>query len=389
MNEIIDKNNCCGCSACLNICPVNAIVMIEDEKGFKYPVVNKEKCIACGKCKSVCPILNEIKIEIEPEAYACKNKDDKIRIKSSSGGVFSLISKEILNKNGVVFGAAWDENFLEVNHIDITKEEDLEKLRGAKYLQSNINETYRKVKKYLEDDRFVLFSGTPCQIVGLKKYLNKEYEKLILQDIICHGVPSPLVWRKYKYFSESNNKVNNVEFRNKEVEGWNKYHVKMDFDDNTTYNVKHDDDIFMKLFLSNIVLRDSCTTCRFKTKDRISDITLADFWGINNVLPEMNDEKGTSLVIVNSDKGRRLFDEIASNMEYEKVNLNDAIKYNPSYNQISSKNKNAEAFFENFENVELDELVNKYIPKMSLCKKIINKIKRILKKTLKRILRKL
>ena len=187
MIDVIDKNKCCACHACYNICPVNAISMIEDEKGFKYPTVDKEKCINCGKCENICPILNEIKIDINPSAYACINKKDEIRLKSSSGGVFSLFAKYILDKQGVVFGATWNSDFSEVNHIYVTKEEELKKIRGAKYLQSNISDTYKKVKEFLDNDRFVLFSGTPCQIFGLKKYLNKEYEKLILQDIICHG----------------------------------------------------------------------------------------------------------------------------------------------------------------------------------------------------------
>ena len=384
MIDVIDKNKCCACHACYNICPVNAISMIEDEKGFKYPTVDKEKCINCGKCENICPILNEIKIDINPNAYACINKKDEIRLKSSSGGVFSLFAKYILDKQGVVFGATWNSDFSEVNHIYVTKEEELKKIRGAKYLQSNISDTYKKVKEFLDNDRFVLFSGTPCQIFGLKKYLNKEYEKLILQDIICHGVPSPLVWKKYKEFRENNNKTNNVEFRNKDYEGWNKYHIKMEFNDTTTYNVKHDNDIYMKAFLSNIALRDSCTDCKFKTKDRISDITLADFWGINNILPEMNDEKGTSLVIVNSKKGEMIFNEISEEMIYKKVNLDDAIKGNPSYNQVSFRNKNTETFFENLDKISFDKLVKKYVPELSICKRIINKGKVIVKKILKK-----
>lgn len=380
----IDRNKCCGCHACYNICPTNAISMIEDENGFKYPVIDKEKCVNCGKCEDVCLVLNKVKANIEPQAYACINKDEEVRLQSSSGGVFTLISNFILEKGGVVFGAVWNEDFSQVNHIYVTEKEELGKMRGAKYLQSNIDDTYKKVKAFLEEDRYVLFSGTPCQISGLKNYLGKEFEKLILQDIICHGVPSPLAWRKYKEFIEKKNKINKVEFRNKKDEGWSKYHVKIDFNNNTSYNIKHNDDVYMKAFLKNITLRNSCTNCEFKTKYRVSDITLADFWGIDNVLPEMNDEKGTSLVIVNSQKGEFLFKKISEKMEYKKVDLKEAVKYNPSYDNISIRNKNADKFFEELNDKKFNKLVNKYVPKISIFKRIKNKLKSLVKKILKK-----
>ena len=387
MIKIKEKNNCCGCYSCYNICPKKAIEMVEDEKGFKYPKVDKEKCIDCGLCEKVCPIIANLKVENKPKAYACINVDENIRMQSSSGGVFTAIASYIIDKGGVVFGASWNEDFSRVEHTYTDKKEELYKFRGAKYLQSDIDNSYIKVKQFLEEGRYVLFSGTPCQIEGLKLFLNKEYDKLYLQDIICHGVPSPKSWKKYKEYIENNNAesvVNNMYFRDKTAEGWNKYHVKMQFENGKDYDVEHGKDIYMKAFLSNISLRDSCTSCKFKKENRVSDITLADFWGINNIKPEMNDEKGTSLVIVNSEKGKLLFEQISNTIKSEEVDFYTAIKPNPSMNTISPKNAKNEEFFDNLDRVTFDELVKKYVPEPSVFKKALRKVKRIVKKVIKK-----
>lgn len=385
MIEIQEKSNCCGCHACFSKCPKNAIGMIEDEKGFKYPKIDKEKCINCGLCDKVCPILNNKTIINSPKAYACINTNNQIRMQSTSGGIFTLLAETIIQKNGVVFGASFNEEFL-VTHAYAEKIEDLYKFRGSKYLQSSINDTYKKAKEFLDADRYVLFTGTPCQIEGLINYLGKDYSKLYLQDIICHGVPSPKVWKKYKEYKEKqyDSSVDKMNFRDKSAEGWNKYHFKMDFKNNNSYDIIHGNDSYMKAFLSHLSLRESCTSCKFKKENRLSDITLADFWGINNIKPEMNDEKGTSLVIVNSEKGRELFELIEQSIKYEEVNFKEAIKYNPSMIKVSSKTENSDKFFDELDDSEFDDLVRKYLPKVNF----IKKIKRKCKKGLKRILKK-
>ena len=241
MININDKSNCCGCQACFNKCPKDAITMAEDEKGLKYPKIDKKRCINCGLCEKVCPILKKIKIENEPKAYACVNLNDEIRMQSSSGGIFTVIASNIIDKGGVVFGATWNNDFSKVEHIYAEKKDELFKFRGAKYLQSDINKSYVQVKEFLDKGRYVLFTGTPCQIEALKSFLNKDYEKLYLQDIICHGVPSPKVWTAYKEFMEQKNdssKTTNMQFRDKTIEGWNRYHVKMQFNNNRTYDVE-------------------------------------------------------------------------------------------------------------------------------------------------------
>ena len=378
MIEITNKTKCCGCHACYNVCPKGAIKMQQDEKGFKYPVIDKEKCINCGLCTKVCPILNNNQIENKPVAYACINKDENIRSQSSSGGIFTILAEEILEKNGVVFGATFDEKY-NVVHEYIEKKEDLEKFRGSKYVQSSINDTYKKAKEFLEKDRYVLFTGTPCQIEGLKKYLRKDYDKLYTQDIICHGVPSPKVWKKYLEYRENEDKEKpqNISFRNKE-NGWKLYKIKFGYL-KSKYEKNQNEDIYMQAFLKNTSLRDSCYNCSFKKKNRISDITLADFWGIENVLPEMDDNKGTSLVIVNSIKGQELFEKIKDNIGFKKVDLEDAIKYNKSMIESAKKDKNREKFFENLDKMKFDKLVKKYTYKRGIIRKILSRIKRIFK----------
>ena len=386
MIDFKDKSNCCGCYSCYNICPKKAIEMVEDEKGFKYPKIDKEKCINCGLCEKVCPIIANLRVENKPEAYACMNKDEDIRIQSSSGGIFTVLASYIIDKGGIVFGASWNEDFTKVEHTYTDKKEELYKFRGAKYLQSDINKSYEKAKEFLDEGKYVLFSGTPCQIEALKLFLRKDYEKLYLQDIICHGVPSPKSWSKYKDYIESKyeDKMQSMYFRDKTAEGWNKYHVKIQFENEHYYDVEHGKDVYMKAFLSNISLRDSCTSCKFKKENRVSDITLADFWGINDIKPEMNDEKGTSLVIVNSEKGKDLFNKISDNVKSEKVDFYRAIKPNPSMNNISPKNSKNEEFFEDINKKSFDEVVKKYVPEPSIAKKVLRKVKRIVKKIIKK-----
>lgn len=379
MIDIKDKTTCCGCCACYNICPNKAITMEIDEYGFKYPKINKEKCINCGLCEKVCPILNNQKERLHDiDVYAIYNKDKEQRRKSSSGGIFILIAKEIIRRNGVVFGAAFDEQF-NLYHTYVEKEEDLEKFMKSKYLQSDINDTYRKVKELLSEGRYVLFTGTPCQIEGLKKYLMKDYDKLYTQDIICHGVPSPKVWNLYKKYrmEQDGAKPTCIDFRNKKP-NWNLYSLLFKYKDKE-YIKNYKEDLYMKSFLRNTCLRDSCYNCNFKKKYRISDITLADFWAIEKVHPDMFDNKGTSAILINSNKGKELFNAIKDKCEYKKSKLEYIEKYNSSYIKSAKTDSNREKFFSNLDRLKFDKLVNKYTYRPNLYKKIINKLKKVLK----------
>lgn len=379
MIEVEQKSKCCCCYGCYNICPKNAIEMVQDEKGFYYPKVIKEKCINCGLCNQICPISNKTETINSPKAFAAYNKEEKIRKESSSGGVFTLLAKKILEQNGVVFGAKFDKNF-NVIHSYVEKVEDLEVFRGSKYVQSKIGETYKKAEEFLKNGRLVLFSGTPCQIEGLKKYLRKEYDNLYTQDIICHGVPSEKVHQKYLKHLEKKIKTEIKEVRHRtKINGWKKWTVNITFKNKQNYQQEHDNDIYMKAFLRNISLRDSCYECSFKKKNRISDITLADFWGIENILPEMDDDKGTSLVIINSEKGQELFDNVKNNLIVKEVDFEKAISYNPSLIKSEEPDKNRDKFFRDLDKLDFGKLVKKYIPKRSLLRRTLSKCKRILK----------
>lgn len=358
--KIKDKKNCTGCYACFNICPVNCISMESDEEGFEYPRVETNKCIKCGKCVDICPILNSIDVDNNPVAYACINEDESIRLESSSGGIFSLIAEKVIKNDGLVFGAEFNKNF-EVEHNFVESENELGKFRGSKYVQSKIGDTYKKAEKFLLSGRLVLFTGTPCQIAGLKSYLGHSYDNLLCLDIICHGVPSPEVWKKYVEYREekAGSKTQRIAFRRKD-EGWKRYSVSFLFKNDTEYRKTLDKDLYMRAFLKNVCLRPSCYDCKFKTIHRQSDITLADFWGIGNLFPEMDDDKGTSLILVNSNAGKILFEQIKEKTLFKKVDVNKAILYNSSAVRSVKYNPNREKFLRDKDIATFGCLVKKY-----------------------------
>lgn len=376
MINIIEKKKCSGCHACYSICPKKAIIMKNDEKGFEYPTVDKNKCIKCGLCVKTCPILNQVaQQEKEIKAYACYNKNEEERLNSSSGGIFILLAKKIIAMGGVVFGACFDENF-QVKHAYAETKKDLRKFMTSKYVQSKIGETYKDAKKFLDQDRYVLFTGTPCQIEGLKKYLKKDYDKLFTQDIICHGVPSPKVWEKYLEYREKVDGYHpeKVNFRQKDS-GWSLFALAL-FYKTTMYKQNHKKDLFMRAFLQNACLRESCYDCSFKKKYRVSDITLADYWGVTNIHPELNDDKGISLVLINSKKGLELFNFIINEINYIKTDFEKAISYNSAYLESASINFENKEFFENLDKMKFNKLVEKYVPniKVPFIKRCFRKI---------------
>ncbi|MDU4892220.1 MAG: Coenzyme F420 hydrogenase/dehydrogenase, beta subunit C-terminal domain [Clostridium sp.] len=365
MIVIKNKIECSGCYACANICPKNCISMTQDDEGFWYPKVDKKKCINCDLCVKVCPIINDedkgkyIKSEYEKKVYAARNLDSNIRLNSSSGGVFTLLAEEVLNNDGIVIGAAFNEKF-EVNHQIIRKKEDLNKVRGSKYVQSKIGDIYKEVRVELEKEKLVLFTGTPCQIEGLKNFLNKNYENLITQDIICHGVPSPLVWNQYLKFigKKSKSKIESISFRSKN-EGWRLFSLAFKFKDKfIAKNIE--EDFYLIAFQNNIDLRPSCYACKAKGEIRLSDITLADFWGIENSSLKVDDNKGTSLVILNTIKGKIIFEKISKYLELEETNLRTATYNNKSYYISASRNINRENFLSEINEINFEEKVRQY-----------------------------
>lgn len=370
---ILDKieiSRCNGCTACSSICPKHCIEMKENEDGFLYPEVNKINCISCNLCDEICPVNNDIEPNDVPNAYAVINKKEEERLQSSSGGVFSLIANYILDKNGYVVGAAYNDKF-EVEHVIIDSKEELHKLRGAKYSQSRLGDVFGKIKELLDTDHYVLFSGTPCQVGGLKSYLRKDYEKLVLIDTVCHGVPSPLVWKKYvEYRSKTDNKGEipiSINLRSKSS-GWSRYNYSIEFDyGKKLYSKVNGQDPYMKAFVGNYCLRESCYDCSFKSTQRVSDFTLGDYWGIWNQNPEMDDNKGTSLLLVHSIKGNKILETISNQLNYIQVDLNESIKENPSINKSSPINKDRSVFIDTISKEGFKQAIKKYelLTKMS------------------------
>lgn len=355
MIHISDKSCCCGCTACVAVCPKRCIRMVEDSEGCLYPQVDLSLCIDCGLCKTVCPVLQP-GVRREPSTvYAAKNADGQIRLHSSSGGIFTLLAEYVIKEGGVVFGARFNKDW-EVVHDYAESREGLAAFRGSKYVQSRMGDCFRQAKQFLQEGRKVLFSGTPCQIAGLKNSLRKDYDNLLTVDVICHGVPVPLVWRKYlaeivARQGDGKNSVllhpkspaqksigdviSRIDFRDKEL-GWKKYSFALTLSKATAAGEKNtvllshifSEDAFMKAFLSNISLRPSCYACPAKSGKSGSDITLGDFWGVERVLPEFDDDKGVSVVLGFTEKGKQLLEAV---LPYERLSVDyaTAIACNP------------------------------------------------------------
>lgn len=359
--NICDETQCTGCMACKDICPKQCISVIKDDKGFDRPQINFDLCVNCGLCRARCPVANKPKDDnAKPMTFAVMSKDEEKRMRSSSGGVFSLLAEKIIDDGGAVVGAAFDDNFDVHQKLCETKEQ-LTELMGSKYVQSSTRDIFKQTKVVLESGRKVLFTGTPCQIAGLYAYLNKDYNNLYTQDIVCHGVPSPEVWKKYTDYRKKIAKsgIKNVSFRNKET-GWKNYSVRFDFEDGSIYTNQLTNDLYMRGYLAHLFLRTSCTQCSFKQIHRQSDLTLADFWGIEKVLPEMNDDKGTSLVIIHSNKGKKLFDSISENVSTQKVDFDVAIKENVSYFKSTNLSVLSNNFYKDLPKMPLDKIIEKY-----------------------------
>lgn len=381
--KIKEKESCMGCHACSSVCPQGCISMDSDSEGFWYPKVDRGKCIKCELCIKTCPIINKIAVENKPVAYACINKNEEIRLESSSGGIFTLVAEEVINNGGIVFGVGFDKDF-NVIHSYVKNKEKLAMFRGSKYVQSRIGDTYSQAKFFLEEGKQVLFTGTPCQISGLKSYLRKDYDNLFCVDNICHGVPSPKVWKKYVYYHEDRvgSPTKRIAFRRKD-KGWKQYSVSFRFENGTEYCETLKEDLYMRAFLKDVCLRPSCYACEFKTLSRESDITLADFWGIQKMLPDMDDDKGTSLIFVNSDSGQSMFENIEEKIIYKEVDINQAVSYNSAAIKSVEYNPKRDDFFEDLGMLDFDGLVRKYCTN-----KLLIRLRRKIKSVVCRILKK-
>lgn len=331
MNINSNPHNCIECRACVQICSKSAITMVQNSEGFSYPSVDADKCIDCGLCNKVCPILNSETLKYEKgKVYASQLKDQKILMKSSSGGVFSAIAECVLEKNGVVFGAAWDEN-LQLHHIGVDSKTELEKLRGSKYVHSDIQNTYIEAREHLKAGRWVYYTGTPCQIAGLRLFLRKDYPTLITSDLVCHGTPSQMMFNKFirQMEAERGEKLIEYSFRDKRVFGWSCSSSSSSIDAKGRKHYWYYDRnmrAYFNAFIKGHITRNDCYECPFACPQRVSDITMADYWDIKDHHPEFKNQRdGVSMMIVNSDKGKELFSELTGRFELIESSLEDAL----------------------------------------------------------------
>ena len=372
MKYVIDESKCSGCSACKNVCPKNAITMKENEEGFLYPVIDELKCINCNLCTKTCPVLNKKKCNDIPETIIAKNTNNLDRKTSSSGGIFQLIASYILDNKGIVYGATYKDK--KVYHIGIEKENELDKIKGSKYVQSNVSNIFTDIKDNLDKKRLVFFCGTACQVAGLKAFLRKEYDNLYTADVICHGTPSPKVFEEYcKYLEkEYNSKIKDYYFRNKDI-SWRFYQTKVIFNNNKIYKNYYVNDMYIKAFLQNISLRKSCYECRFKENKHVSDITLGDYWGIKKYHKSFNDKKGISVIFLNTLKGKEIITKL-NNIEYKDIPFNEAIYLNEAYYKSSKYNNRRESFFKDFNNKGIIKSLNDNVIKTPKYKEILRNI---------------
>lgn len=333
-----DKNNihlastdtCTGCSACVSVCPTGSISMKEDREGFLQPHIDAETCINCRKCEKTCPIVSPITIptDFETQAYAAINKDEAIRMRSSSGGIFHALAKWIIEQGGVVFGARFNDQW-EVVHDYTETLEGIEPFMRSKYVQSRIGNTFKQAKRFLEQGRQVLFVGTPCQIGGLKAYMKKDYDNLLTIDFVCHGVPSPGVWKMYNHEYFKNDELISFNFRDKS-EGWISYQCIIESKTKTNIERKKllQNDYF-RGFRKEVYLRQSCYECNFRTYHRISDFTIADYWGVDQRCPSMYDNKGTSIVFGHTQFAQNVFKDLSDGLHAKVQSREDATWGNP------------------------------------------------------------
>lgn len=401
---------CCGCASCVQRCPKQCITLESNNEGFFYPVVDVEKCVECGLCEKVCPVLHESENREPLNVFAAINEDEGIRKESSSGGIFTALAENVISERGVVFGARFDDKWQV--QLDCTDNIDgLKHFRGSKYVQARVGDAYKRAESYLKQGKKVLFSGTPCQIAGLRMYLGREYDNLLCVDFVCHGVPSPKVWERYLRelvarnceknsvlfssnklsISEENAFIKGISFRDKKL-GWKKYSfvfrgkltkaTAVGEKNTVLFSAMHRDDVYMRAFLSDLILRPSCYDCRCKSGKSGADITIADFWGIQHVVPEMDDDKGTSLVLINTIKGVSLYNGLK--LKSLEQRYSDAVKYNLAIVRSVKVPAKRELFWSLYnEYDDLEKLVDNVL-RRTIMERVKGRIKSIIKKIIKK-----
>ena len=366
MIEINDEYQCCGCTACANICPKNCITMAPDEEGFLYPEVDRDLCINCGLCEKVCPVINAPKnMHGEVESYVVRAKDDEVLSGSTSGGFFTPVAEYVLSENGVVCAATFDKDWNVVHEFITSREADISKYRGSKYVQSNLGSCFSRIKEYLVSNRLVLFVGTPCQAAGLKNYLQKEYENLITIDLVCHGASSPKLWSKYVAFQSNqfHSTIRNISFRNKTY-GYHSGTMKIEFDNGEVYYGSARVDYMLKSFFSEISSRPICYKCPFKGIKRCSDFTIYDCWHFSDLAKgEKDDDKGYTNVIVQSKKGADILKALVGELELYQVYTEEAIKLDGvMVTKSAVPHPRRKEYYKDLDKETLSQHIQKFIP---------------------------
>lgn len=347
MLNLVEKQLCTGCAACANVCKEDAITMHRDEKGFLYPVVNYDKCISCMRCQNICPVEKTAEFDTiqTAEVFAMRSKDTQLRMRSTSGGIFSELAEVILEAGGAVAGASYKADWA-VKHKIVEKKENLDEIRRSKYQQSEVGYVFRDIKKQLEYGRKILFCGTPCQAAGLKAYLNRDYENLYICDFICRGVPSPLIFKKYIEHLQTiyASDVSLVWMKHKE-NGWHSLTTVIEFENGGRYIKEGYHDSYVQLYLKyNVGMRSSCFDCRFKGGKSVADITLGDFWGLEKT--ELDDNMGTSCVICRTERGKKIVEKIKEKNVYKKMNVSQIRQGNPClFDSVKRSDADEETFF--------------------------------------------
>jgi len=377
------EKDCCGCTACFHICPAKAIFMASDEEGFIYPNINKGKCIDCGLCKKVCAFKNQNSLNRNKNigVYAVKHISDYVREKSTSGGFFSLISQRIIEKDGIIYGAGFDENMV-VCHQRAVDKFQYEKFMGSKYVQSEMRDTLINIEADLRTGLLVLFTGTPCQAASVSSFLGIKkisLDNLLLCDIICHGVPNPKIFKDYLNLCQKKigKKVVNHLFRSKE-NGWHSHTEKNVFEDGTEDCSSYFSQLYKSIFYSHLAMRPACHNCKYTSPDRVSDLTIADFWGIERVMPEFDDNKGVSCILINSVKGQIMFEELRDKMNYRISDIQSCQQ--PNLQQPTKPSPNREQFMVIYKTCGFEKAIRKYFSYG-----ILGDTKRIISKVLDRL----
>lgn len=388
MIQISEKKDCCGCCACVDVCSHQAIILTTDEEGFWYPSINQDKCIDCGLCDKVCPIIakaGHIERYDTPVVFAAYTKDEQIRLDSTSGGIHSMLALAMYAKNAYVSGAVYNEDHT-VSHIVSDDEKRLSEIRSSKYLQSNMSSGYKEIKRILSQGKDVFYCGTPCQVQALYKYLRKDYSNLTTCDFICRGVNSPKVFLSYMDMLEKQygSRAVRIKFKAKQW-GWHNFSMRVNFENGKEYCKDRWHDLFFIGYLqSGNFARPSCYDCRFKGFPQKADITLADFWGIEKLDPTMDQDKGTSLVMVNSDKGLTLFNSIKDKIVWKEFSMEQAALGNPAMNSpLKTVKSNRKEFFEALDRKPFEQVAKDFFPLPTLKNRLKRSAKSILKKPYK------